>query len=85
MGNWVNRDEVPDMTGMRVRLRETEVKPEYRNEINICGIATGGFGCKIDSTGRAVFITFDDGEHSRWNRSQVEKVWIEEATPDGSQ
>ena len=46
-------------------------------------LATGGFGCDPNSSGRAVFATcLGDGEQTRWNRSDFMGVLKESLLPD---
>ncbi|MDD3229965.1 MAG: DUF3849 domain-containing protein [Oscillospiraceae bacterium] len=46
-------------------------------------LATGGFGCRHDSSGRAVFATcLADGEETRWNRSQFIGILRDDAMPE---
>ena len=46
-------------------------------------LATGGFGCDPNSSGRAVFATcLADGEKTRWNRSDFTGVLKESLLPD---
>ncbi len=46
-------------------------------------LATGGFGCNPNSSGRAVFATcLGDGEQTRWNRSDFTGVLKESLLPD---
>lgn len=46
-------------------------------------LATGGFGCDPNSSGRAVFSTcLGDGETTRWNRADFTGVLKEELLPD---
>ena len=59
-------------------LKETSWTPQAQ-----LWLATGGFGCRHDSSGRAVFATcLADGEETRWNRSQFIGVLRDDAIPE---
>lgn len=66
-----------DITDKYILLKESSLREEYRGIENRVLLATGGFGCKPDTIGRAVFTAdpLNPGiTHTweRWNRSDVE-------------
>lgn len=68
-----------DLTNKYAVLREDILLPEYRAIKYRIVLCTGGFGCTPHTLGRAVFTTaLYDGEESRWNRSDFERL----ATPE---
>ena len=59
-------------------LKESCWSPE-----NQLWLATGGFGCSPNASGRAVYATcLGDGEHTRWDRSDFIGILREEHLPD---
>ena len=62
-----------------VILREGVLRPEYSDITWRTVLATGGFGCSPNTSGRAVFVEFvRDGEQTRYNRGDIERL----AAPD---
>ena len=56
---------------------------EYWSPENQLWLATGGFGCDPNASGRAVYATcLYDGEETRWNRHQIVGVLKDEFMPD---
>lgn len=50
-------------------LSSSALKERYWSQENQLWLATGGFGCNPNSSGRAVYATcLSDGEKTRWNR-----------------
>lgn len=62
-----------------VVLKAEIFKPEFRGIRHRVAKATFGFGCNPASMGRAVFVEFViDGETSRFNREDVERLATDE-------
>lgn len=62
-----------NLTGKRVRIRG----------IVPTAIVTGGFGCNPQARGSAIFVKYDDGRMSRFNRSDVAEV-VEDSVPQAT-
>ena len=76
-------EECADMEGKVIVLSHTALKEEYWTPENQLWLATGGFGCRADARGRAVYATcLYDGEEARWSREQVAGVIKDEFLPD---
>ncbi|WP_313180786.1 DUF3849 domain-containing protein [Lacrimispora sp.] len=72
-----------DYTGKVLVISLDILKESYWSQQNQLWLATGGFGCHPDSSGRAVFsICLSDGENTRWNRSDFVGILKEEFLPD---
>ena len=64
-------------------LSPKALKEEYWSPENQLWLATGGFGCYPDKSGRAVYATcLSDGEQTRWNREDVIGVIKDEYMPE---
>lgn len=64
-------------------LSPNALKEEYWTPENQLWLATGGFGCYPDKSGRAVYATsLFDGEKTRWNREDVIGAIKEEYIPE---
>lgn len=71
-----------DLVGKVVVIREESLAPEYRTQHCQLVLATGGFGCSPEASGRAVYCTeLDSGEKVRWNRSDILGVISPDAFP----
>jgi hypothetical protein len=69
-----------DMTGKVIAIRADALSPEFRSRSHQLNIATGGFGCFPDATGRAVYCTnIYSGEEARFNREDVLGVIAEDS------
>jgi hypothetical protein len=72
-----------DFEGKVVVLSQNILKESCWTPKDQLWLATGGFGCRHDSSGRAVFATcLADGEETRWNRSQFIGVLRDDAMPE---
>lgn len=72
-----------DFEGKVVVLSQNILKESCWTPKNQLWLATGGFGCRPDSSGRAVFATcLADGEQTRWNRSQFIGVLRDDVMPE---
>jgi hypothetical protein len=56
-----------------VRLRPFALAAKYRTDEYLVVLATGGFGCRPDASGTAVFVKFSDDDECRVERHQVER------------
>jgi hypothetical protein len=71
-----------DMTGNVIAIRQEVLSPEYRTQSHQLHIATGGFGCLPEASGRAVYCTnLYSGEQTRFARTDVLGVVAEDALP----
>lgn len=73
------RSEFENIEGKWIILKEDALKEEYRTLRNRVRIATGGFGCRRDTIGTAVFTSDpldpeNEAEWERWERYHVEGV-----------
>ena len=72
-----------DFEGKVVVLSTDTLKESCWSQRDQLWLATGGFGCRANSSGRAVFATcLGDGEETRWNRTDFSGVLKEELLPD---
>ena len=61
-----------DYTGQVVAIKAKSLSPEYRAASQQLHIATGGFGCSPNASGRAVYCTnVYDGKEGRFDRSDI--------------
>ncbi len=75
-----------DYEGKVVVLSPRTLKESCWSPQDQLWLATGGFGCGPDSSGRAVFATcLADGEKTRWNRTDFVGVLKESLLPDWAQ
>lgn len=65
------------LEGLFIRLKPEALRPEHRTTENLTVHAQGGFGCRPDTIGSAVFVRFSDGDSARFERHHVERI----ATP----
>jgi len=64
-----------DIEGKVIILKPSSLSPEYRTAINQLQIATSGFGCNPNASGRAVYCTnLYTGVKYRHNRYDVAGV-----------
>lgn len=77
-GRWSRNLSGVNLAGKRIRVRESVLLLGYRTPGWLYGLATGGFGCNPDTHGSAVFTTCDNGEHTRYERYDIEAYWISE-------
>lgn len=76
-------DKTENWTGKVVVLSHKAMKEQYWSPENQLWLATGGFGCDPNASGRAVYATcLCDGESARWNREQIVGVLKEEFMPE---
>jgi hypothetical protein len=74
-----------DIEGQVIVIRADSLRPEYRTAEHQLMLATGGFGCKPGSSGRAVFCrNIYTGKETRWNIGDVLGVIKPECLPDWS-
>ncbi|NLV51609.1 MAG: DUF3849 domain-containing protein [Clostridiales bacterium] len=72
-----------DYEGKVLVLSPNILKERAWSGENQLWLATGGFGCNPDSSGRAVFATcLSDGEKTRWNRSDFVGILKDEHLPE---
>jgi hypothetical protein len=72
-----------DFEGKVVVLSPDVLKESCWSQRDQLWLATGGFGCHASSSGRAVFATcLNDGEKTRWNRTDFVGVLREDLLPD---
>jgi hypothetical protein len=71
-----------DFEGKVLVMSTDTLKESCWSQQNQLWLATGGFGCRANSSGRAVFATcLGDGEEARFNRSDFVGVLKEEFLP----
>ena len=69
--------------GQVVAVKSGVLSPEYRTASFQLHIATGGFGCSINSRGRTVFCTnIYDGEKASFHRADIIGVVLPERIPE---
>ena len=79
----VRSDEPQDYTGKLLVIRADVLKEECRTPENQLFLASGGFGCSPDSSGRKVFGQFlNDGEKTHFYRSDFLGIISEEYIPE---
>lgn len=66
------------MEGLYCRLKPEALAEAYRRETFRTVLVTGGFGCRPGNIGTAVFVTFSDGDSSRFAPWDFERI----ATPE---
>lgn len=72
-----------DFEGKVLVLSPDTLKESCWRQEDQLWLATGGFGCRPNGSGRAVFATcLSDGEKTRWNRSQFVGVLRDDAMPE---
>lgn len=72
-----------ELTGKVLVLSTHTLKESYWTPENQLWLATGGFGCVPNASGRAVFATcLGDGERTRWNREDFTGILKEEFLPE---
>lgn len=72
-----------DLVGRVLVLSPDSLKEEAWTETNQLWLASGGFGCRPNARGRAVYaVCLGDGEEARWNRSDFLGVLDERYLPD---
>lgn len=78
----VRSDEPQDYTGKLLVIRADVLKEECRTPENQLFLASGGFGCSPDSSGRKVFGQFlSDGEKTHFYRSDFVGILAEQHIP----
>ncbi|NCB52789.1 MAG: DUF3849 domain-containing protein [Clostridia bacterium] len=88
LGLFEYRQCEPDSSSMDYDGKVLVLSPRVLKESAWSGenqlwLATGGFGCRSDSSGRAVFATcLSDGEKTRWNRSDFVGILKDEHLPE---
>ncbi len=79
----VHSDEPQDYTGKLLVIRDTVLKEEFRTPENQLFLASRGFGCSPDASGRKVYGQFlNDGEKTHFYREEFAGVLADEHTPD---
>ena len=82
----VDLGEIEDVTGMVIVLSPEHLLEEYRKPEYQLWIATGGFGTKNFTLGRALFAKcLADGENVRFDRSDFMGVLKDELLPDAEE
>lgn len=72
-----------NLENMVVVIRPELLRPEYQTADRQIMIATGGAGCRADSLGTSVFVTYlYSGEQGRFNRAHILGVIKPERIPD---
>lgn len=72
-----------DYEGRVLVLSTDSLKESYWKQQDQLWLATGGFGCRPNGSGRAVYATcLGDGEETRWNRHDFIGVLKENHLPD---
>ncbi|MPM70558.1 hypothetical protein SDC9_117513 [bioreactor metagenome] len=72
-----------DFMGKVLVMSTDNLKESCWSQRDQLWLATGGFGCRANSSGRAVFATcLSDGEDTRFNRTDFVGVLKEELLPD---
>ena len=75
-------DEPQDYTGKLLVIRDDVLKEECRTSENQLFLASGGFGCSPDSSGRKVFGQFlSDGEKTHFYREDFVGIIDEQHIP----
>ena len=67
-----------DLTGKYALIKKDGIKKEFHGLAHRIVKVTGGFGCKPNALGRAIFTTDLNGVSERWDRSAFEG-WVEES------
>jgi len=72
-----------DLEGQVIAVKARNLSPEYRVASHQLHIATGGFGCSPDSSGRAVYCKniYDGGKDVRFDREGILGVVKPECIP----
>ena len=72
-----------DYTGKVLIMSPSTLKESYWSQENQLWLASGGFGCSPNASGRAVYATcLGDGEITRWDRADFLGPIKEEHLPD---
>ena len=72
-----------ELEGKVLVMSPNTLKESYWAPENQLWLATGGFGCNPNASGRAVYgICLSDGEQTRWNRHDFLGVIKDECLPD---
>lgn len=78
----VQSDEPQNYKGKLLIIRAESLKEEYRTPENQLFLASGGFGCDPNASGRKVFGKFlSDGEETHFYRSDFVGILSDEHTP----
>jgi len=72
-----------NLQGQVIAVKARALAPEYRVASHQLYIATGGFGCSPDSSGRAVYCknVYDNGSDVRFNRKDILGIVKPECIP----
>lgn len=71
------------LAGRVIAIKAEALSPEYRSRSHQLMLATGGFGCAPDASGRAVYCTnLYSGEKGRWDRSDILGAIPEDRLPE---
>lgn len=72
-----------NLEGKILVISPSRMKDEYKTPEDQLFMATGGFGCRPNASGRAVYGYFlKDDEHCRWNREAFIGILKDEFIPD---
>ncbi len=72
-----------DLEGKVIVIGPKSLKEEYWSQENQLWLATGGFGCDPNASGRAVYATcLIDGDENRWDRGNVVGIIKDEYLPE---
>lgn len=77
----VQNDEPQNYKGKLLIIRAESLKEEFRTPENQLFLASGGFGCDPNASGRKVFGCFLDSEETHFQRSDFVGIIADEHIP----